>query len=94
MEGKVTVTFYCYLDREGMQNQVMEPAKDESEEVRHEENEAKEKMAQPLRLASTEDGIHTGRALKGKLSIAKNAVHDLLDAEGRGHRALFIVELD
>ena len=51
-------------------------------------------MAQPLRLASTEDGIHTGRALKGKLSIAKNAVHDLLDAEGRGHRALFIVELD
>ncbi len=94
MEGKVTVTFYCYLDKEGMQNQVLKPSEDESEEVRHEETEAKEKMAQPLALASTEDGIHTGRELKGKLTIAKSAVHDLLDAEGRGHRALFIVELD
>jgi len=93
MKSKVEATFYCYLDAEGMQKQVLKPAEDDTEDLTVEEQGAREKMQQPLTLTALLSGIWTGKKIHGDVSLCKDEVHDLLNAEGDGLRALFVLEL-
>lgn len=93
IDVKIKVIFYCYLDAEGMQKQVLEPEDDEREDLSAEEQEARDTLKQPLSMSGTEHGIYTGREIVGKVSLHKEALHDLLNAEGMGQRALFVVEI-
>lgn len=93
IDAKIKVIFYCYLDDEGMQKQVLKPDDDEREDLSVEEQEAVDTLKQPLSMSGTEHGIYTGREIAGKISLHKEALHDLLNAEGLGQRALFVVEV-
>jgi hypothetical protein len=48
---------------------------------------------QPLQLTGAEDGVYTGKIVGGTITLCKDEIHDLLDAERRGLGALFMLEL-
>lgn len=50
-------------------------------------------LDRPLRLSGTDNGIWSGKKIGGDMEICKDEVHDLLDNEARGLRAVFVVTL-
>ena len=52
-----------------------------------------DKVAQPVTLSSLQDGLFTGKKLKGQIVCSKEEMRDLLDAEREGLRPLFILSI-
>jgi len=50
-------------------------------------------LDQPLVLSGTDNGIWSNKILDGEVKVCKDEVHDLLDNESRGLRAVFVLTL-
>ncbi len=101
MKSGIKITFYRYLNGEGEHAAVeqLESEANESEETdegellpvpKHHDSDAQK---QPLQLTGYEHGIYTGKVIGGTITLCKDEIHDLLNAEGRGLLALFVVAL-
>lgn len=63
------------------------------DEVKKQISELVGHLDRPLILSGTDNGIWSGKKIGGDMEICKDEVHDLLDNEARGLRAVFVVTL-
>lgn len=63
------------------------------DEVKKQISELVSHLDRPLVLSGTDNGIWSGKKIGGDMEICKDEVHDLLDNEARGLRAVFVVTL-
>ena len=86
MKSKVEVEFYRYIATpEESTGQVQEGEESIPENPQDQQ--------QPLTMTALDDGIHSGKVIKGEISLCKDEMRDLLDAEREGKSAVFLLRL-
>lgn len=94
MKSKIEITLYSYIKAlDSAETTGPKQEGEESIEVPIEQEIVLVTEPQPLVMTGQEDGLFSGKIIKGDITLCKDEMRDLLDAERDGKSALFILKL-